>query len=89
MFKKTKNNIFSITLLLMLLMTFVTPVTTNAITEDETIENSSPQQEGVTEAIYSYEDAIKETIYVESTLDSDQDGNPDRSCRYYSSPKNR
>ncbi|WP_373893926.1 Xaa-Pro dipeptidyl-peptidase [Virgibacillus natechei] len=78
MFKKTKNNIFSITLLLMLLMTFVTPVTTNAITEDETIENSSPQQEGVTEAIYSYEDAIKETIYVESTLDSDQDGNPDR-----------
>ncbi|MBY7144679.1 Xaa-Pro dipeptidyl-peptidase [Virgibacillus sp. NKC19-3] len=58
----------------MLLMTLISPVKTDAITEDE----ASHHQEDVTEAIYSYEDAIKETIYVESTLDSDQDGNPDR-----------
>lgn len=32
----------------------------------------------VTEPIYSYTDAIKETIYVASTLDSDRDGEADR-----------
>lgn len=35
-------------------------------------------EEGVTEPVYSYDDAIKETIYVESTIDSDNDGNSDR-----------
>lgn len=63
----------------MTLMIFATPMLTNAITEGQTIDTSGYKlEDGVTEAIYSYKDAIKETIYVESTLDSDQNGKPDR-----------
>ncbi len=39
---------------------------------------SHPLVNGVTAPIYNYGDAIKETIYVESTLDTDRDGKPDR-----------
>ncbi|MFS0644466.1 Xaa-Pro dipeptidyl-peptidase [Siminovitchia sp. 179-K 8D1 HS] len=35
-------------------------------------------QNGVTQPTYSYVDAIKETIFVESALDSDENGEPDR-----------
>lgn len=63
----------------MTLITFGEPVMTNAVAEEPILDNSSHRlEDGVTEAIYSYEDAIKETIYVESTLDSDQNGKPDR-----------
>jgi X-Pro dipeptidyl-peptidase len=34
-------------------------------------------EDGVTEPIYSYEDAIKETIYIASEMDSDRDGEMD------------
>lgn len=34
-------------------------------------------EDGVTQPIYSYSDAIKETVYVETTLDSDRDGELD------------
>ncbi|GGC96002.1 X-Pro dipeptidyl-peptidase [Thalassobacillus devorans] len=35
-------------------------------------------QDGVTEPVFSYEDAIRETVYVESDLDTDRNGEPDR-----------
>lgn len=62
-----------------MLMTFATPLMAFADDGEQIIKSSDQQlDDGVTEAIYSYSDAIKETIYVESTLDSDEDGNPDR-----------
>ncbi|MGC4746928.1 Xaa-Pro dipeptidyl-peptidase [Micromonospora sp. DT201] len=33
---------------------------------------------GVTQPIFSYADAIRETVYVESSVDGDRDGRPDR-----------
>ncbi|MDY0409299.1 Xaa-Pro dipeptidyl-peptidase [Virgibacillus soli] len=47
---------------------------------EEPVEASSSfiLENGVTQPIYSYEDAIKETIYVASSLDSDRDGETDR-----------
>lgn len=79
MFKKAWKKVFTITLVLMMLTTFTTPLITNAVGIHPTSEFSSFQlDDGVSKAIYSYEDSIKETIFVESTLDSDQDGNPDR-----------
>lgn len=43
----------------------------------ETDTKEHQLKDGVTDAIYSYEDAIKETIYIESSLDSDNDGEKD------------
>lgn len=51
-----------------------TVITAGQVKESPTFQ----LDDGVTEPIYSYEDAIKETIYVESTIDSDKDGNPNR-----------
>lgn len=67
----------SITLTFMMLMMFANPLLSNA-NADEQISSGYQLEDGVTEAIYSYEDAIKETIHVESSLDSDRDGNPDQ-----------
>jgi X-Pro dipeptidyl-peptidase len=75
LFKKTKNTVLSIILPLMLLVSFVPSLTPIANAN----ESSAHQLvNGVTKPIYNYADAIKETIYVESTLDTDRDGVPDR-----------
>ncbi|WP_420794700.1 Xaa-Pro dipeptidyl-peptidase [Virgibacillus halodenitrificans] len=46
--------------------------------ESNSIQQAYELDDGVTAEKYDYADAIKETIYVESTLDSDEDGTPDR-----------
>lgn len=77
--KITKTNFLSIALSLIVLISFAPPLMTNANAEEQVPKTSSHQLDnGGTEEIYSYLDAIKETIYVESTLDSDLDGEPDR-----------
>lgn len=56
-----------------------TPLMSTVMAEEQSLDIPSYQlDEDVTEPIYSYEDAIKETIYVESTIDSDKNGHPDR-----------
>ncbi|KAF0820864.1 hypothetical protein KIS4809_0391 [Bacillus sp. ZZV12-4809] len=39
---------------------------------------AAPIEEAKSQPIYSYEEAIRETVYVESTLDSDENGKQDR-----------
>src|SRR5690625_471159 len=61
-----------------MIFTITAPYAANA----ENIENTVASQghqivDGVTEPIYSYEDAIKETIYIASETDSDRDGEMD------------
>ncbi|TFJ92489.1 Xaa-Pro dipeptidyl-peptidase [Lentibacillus salicampi] len=68
-----------IVLILLLSAVLAYPSHADASTEGEFVPDTGYQLEnGVTEPIYSYEDAIRETIYVESSLDSDNDGEPDR-----------
>ncbi|RYG72203.1 Xaa-Pro dipeptidyl-peptidase [Lentibacillus lipolyticus] len=67
-------------LVLLLATIFAGPSFADASSEDEAfLPNTGFQLEnGVTEPVYSYEDAIRETIYVESSLDSDKGGERDR-----------
>ncbi|MUK88616.1 CocE/NonD family hydrolase [Ornithinibacillus sp. L9] len=70
---------FRLSLSLVMVFTCITPVITHASEAETNADgNSFELENGVTTDQYSYEDAIMETIYVESTLDSDEDGNPDR-----------
>src|SRR5699024_2307530 len=62
----------------MVLILFLTTAFTAASETSASSNNAYQLENGVTEPIYSYEDAIRETIYVESSLDSDNDGEPDR-----------
>ncbi|HLR52538.1 MAG TPA: Xaa-Pro dipeptidyl-peptidase [Candidatus Avamphibacillus sp.] len=80
MFKKSKQKIHRIFLLITTTIMISTPVmSVSAEIKDQELDIPKYHlDEGVTEPIYSYEDAIKETIYVESTIDSDKDGNADR-----------
>lgn len=64
--------------LTMVLILFLTTAFTAASETSASSNNAYQLENGVTEPIYSYEDAIRETIYVESSLDSDNDGEPDR-----------
>ncbi|WP_010531673.1 Xaa-Pro dipeptidyl-peptidase [Lentibacillus jeotgali] len=75
-----KHDIFKIlliTLILLLSAVFTIPSHADANTEGDSVSGYQLEN-GVTESIYSYEDAIRETIYVESSLDSDNDGKSDR-----------
>lgn len=79
MFNKTKATGLCISLSLMMLITFAPPFTTSANAKEQILDRySHPLENGVTAPIYNYGDAIKETIYVDSTIDSDRDGKPDR-----------
>ncbi|MFJ7934586.1 Xaa-Pro dipeptidyl-peptidase [Sporosarcina sp. NPDC096371] len=79
MLKKTKNILTGITLPFALMVTFSSLVTPTASAQQQLTDRASYQlANGVTEPIYNYGDAIKETIFVESTLDTDKDGKPDR-----------
>src|SRR5699024_655998 len=79
LFKKTEQNIYKVFLSIITIIMISTPVISTVAAKEQVLDLPNNQlDEGVTEPIYSYEDAIKETIYVESTLDSDKDGNPDR-----------
>lgn len=61
-----------------LLALIVSPLWQLDLAEQSAVASATHQiEDGVTQPIYDYEDAIKETIYVESTLDSDRDGEPD------------
>lgn len=79
MIKRLKSKISFLAIFLVLTSGITTPSNTLATPGNQMMElTSHPLVDGVTEAVYSYENAIKQTIYVESTLDSDRDGNPDR-----------
>lgn len=82
MSKRIRRIMLSSILSLMLVPAFSSFGQTTALAEQATVEtvDSTAYQlkDGVTQPIYSYLDAIKETVYVESTLDSDENGEPDR-----------
>ncbi|MFE6611620.1 Xaa-Pro dipeptidyl-peptidase [Amycolatopsis sp. NPDC057786] len=44
-------------------------------------------REGKTQPVFSYADAIRETVYVETPVDSDADGRKDRVAAYVTRPK--
>ncbi|MDQ0270495.1 Xaa-Pro dipeptidyl-peptidase [Cytobacillus purgationiresistens] len=76
MFKRKK--VLSILLAMIMLITVDTTFAGSVQASDVLDVPGYQLENGVTEPIYSYDDAIKETIFVESSLDSDRDGNPDR-----------
>ncbi|EQB38576.1 MULTISPECIES: Xaa-Pro dipeptidyl-peptidase [Virgibacillus] len=77
---KTKNKkIASMITSLLLLTMFSTPITADTETHDRTPQPKNYHlEEEATQPVYDYDNAIKETIYVESNMDSDRDGNLDR-----------
>lgn len=77
--KHGSDKILTIVLILLLSAVFTDASHVDANAEGDSVSDTGYQLEnGVTEAIYSYEDAIRETIYVESSLDSNNDGERDR-----------
>ncbi len=72
--RKPKNRRISLALLSGFLVLSSLSISPQAIAKGP--KPSFPQEE--TKPIYSYEEAIKETIFVESKLDTDQDGEFDR-----------
>ncbi|WP_269410961.1 Xaa-Pro dipeptidyl-peptidase [Lentibacillus daqui] len=77
--KKKKNRFLGIMLSVAITLSISLPMVADASSNDNFQDITGYQLvDGVTEPIYSYADAIKETIYVESELDSDRDGRADR-----------
>lgn len=70
--KSTKGWLLSINLFVITLFAVTVPVSA---------EEQGPVhqlQDDMTEPVFSYEDAIHETVYVQSDLDTDRNGEPDR-----------
>lgn len=76
---RTKNALKKLLLSVSFVALVATPVLHVDGLEQTVSANADVVMEGgVTQPVYSYTDAIKETIFVESTLDSDRNGEPDR-----------
>ncbi|WP_164215727.1 Xaa-Pro dipeptidyl-peptidase [Virgibacillus sp. YIM 98842] len=78
MLKDTRSRFTSILLAFIMIFTLTAPYAADA---EVLGQSNSPQgyelEDGMTAPIYSYEDAIKETIYIASEMDSDRDGEMD------------
>jgi X-Pro dipeptidyl-peptidase len=78
MLEKKQSSFISKILAFIMIFTITAPYAANAESFESTISSQGHQlADGVTEPIYSYEDAIKETIYIASEMDSDRDGEMD------------
>src|SRR5699024_3977197 len=78
MWKNKLSELFRILLMVIMAMVISLPMVASANTNSISQDKPGYQlDDGVTEPIYSYSDAIKETIYVKTTLDSDHDGEAD------------
>lgn len=78
MFRKTNKKVVHAVLSLAVLSALATPEIVHGAADTAQEKEGYELENGVTEPIYSYQDAITETIYVESTMDSDRDGDLDR-----------
>ncbi|WP_433958370.1 Xaa-Pro dipeptidyl-peptidase [Cytobacillus horneckiae] len=76
MFKRKK--LISVILAIMMLVSLDVSFANGAQASEVKAKPEHQIVNGVTEPVFSYNDAIKETIFVESGMDSDRDGNPDR-----------
>ncbi|WP_405099639.1 Xaa-Pro dipeptidyl-peptidase [Oceanobacillus sp. FSL H7-0719] len=75
---KTKHYLKKFMLSISLFVLIATPMFHFESAEHPVSASTTHQvEDGVTQPVYSYTDAIKETIYVESSLDSDRDGEDD------------
>lgn len=78
MWKNKLSELFRILLMVIMALVISLPMVASANTNGISQDKPGYQlDDGVTEPIYSYSDAIKETIYVKTTLDSDHDGEAD------------
>ncbi|MFG6113800.1 Xaa-Pro dipeptidyl-peptidase [Halobacillus sp. MO56] len=68
-------------LMLMLCASLIVPTTADAAPVDDTNDTYNTNidiENGMTQPIYSLDDAIEEEVYIETTVDSDNDGELDR-----------
>src|SRR5699024_8519304 len=88
MWKNKLSELFRILLMGIMAMVISLPMVASANTNSISQDKRGYQlDDGVTEPIYSYSDAIKETIYVKTTLHRDHDGEADNSAIDIMRPK--
>src|SRR5690625_4387075 len=76
---RTKNALKKLLLSVSFVALVATPVLhVDGLEQTVSANTDVVMEDGVTQPVYSYTDAIKETIFVESTMDSDRNGEQDR-----------